>query len=77
MGTLNGARRRLSSWPSPDESQSSAHLGIRRESQAAARVWLRAVGSRWLKGARPVDLPVEQATKFEFKINVKPAKASG
>jgi putative tryptophan/tyrosine transport system substrate-binding protein len=30
-----------------------------------------------LKGAKPVDLPVQQATKFEFLINLKAAKQIG
>jgi len=30
-----------------------------------------------LKGAKPGDLPVQQATKFEFVVNLKAAKEIG
>ena len=33
--------------------------------------------TRFLKGAKPSDLPVEQATKFTTIVNIKTAKALG
>jgi hypothetical protein len=81
QGFLTGARA-FSEHPGDLERRSlmlahSLHLGdwatlVTEDGRDAARLM-----DKILKGAKPADLPVEQAKKVEFIVNLKAAKQIG
>ena len=71
------AKHRLASiGASLEQAESGFLLSL---SADPAKVTRRAaeIGVRVLKGAKPADIPVEQADEFELAINAKTAKALG
>jgi putative tryptophan/tyrosine transport system substrate-binding protein len=73
---LTAHHRLPSVYANPSATQSGGLVAYAVDSQDAMR---RAAGyiDRILRGARPGDLPVQQATKFTLSINLKTAKALG
>lgn len=63
-------------WPAADATDLGALMS---HAPTVADMWRNAANfvHRILQGAKPGDLPFEQATKFEFSINLKAAKALG
>lgn len=57
----------------------AAEGGLISYASSGAEFWRNAASfvDRILKGAKPGDLPIEQATKFELVVNLKTAKALG
>jgi putative ABC transport system substrate-binding protein len=60
----------------PDMLEAGAMLSYSNSSSEQYRRYAAFV-DRILRGARPADLPIEQANQFEFGINLKTAKALG
>jgi putative ABC transport system substrate-binding protein len=70
------AKHRLPSIGSKEYAQAGGLIGYSVDDAALFRRGAYFV-ERILKGARPSDLPVERATRFEVVINLKTAKALG
>ena len=70
-------RQRLPTMFGPSEHAEAG--GLLSYGPDRADLYLRAASyvDKILRGARPADLPVEQATKLELVINLKTARALG
>jgi len=72
----SAARHRIPSFGFPEFAEAGGLLGYGVNIVAMFRRAAYFV-DRILKGARPGDLPVEQASKFDFVVNLKTATALG
>jgi putative ABC transport system substrate-binding protein len=70
------AKRRLLSIGNKEFAQAGGLIGYGVDSFATFRR-AAAFVDKILKGTNPADLPIEQATKFQFVLNLKTAKALG
>jgi putative tryptophan/tyrosine transport system substrate-binding protein len=69
-------RRRLLSIGRKEMAQAGGLIGYGADAIAISRRSAAFV-DKILKGGKPADIPVEQAAKFEFVLNLKTAKALG